>query len=47
MTKARAEREIGMYKLAVGPAMDFNDSFQLDTDYIYVEEDFAFIEENV
>lgn len=38
-TKAYAKRSLGMVKLQGGPAMDYNNSFNLEDDYIYLEED--------
>jgi len=38
-----AKRETSMYNLMYAPAMDYNSTFNLDDDYIYVEEDYIYV----
>lgn len=44
--KKRARKELGLYNLAIGPAVDVFNQFKLEDDYIYVEEDFIEIKDN-
>lgn len=40
MANDDAHKQLNMYKLAFGPAVDYLDTFLLEDGYIYIEEDF-------
>lgn len=39
LNKTRAKQSLGWYNLSIGPAVDIDNMFNLDDDYMYIEED--------